>query len=104
MTPEYPLIPEIEDALKDSGTNCKRLLLANNRGRLSNKKRNSNKGVRYVKHVKIHEFNMTLKQIPYDLLEAVGEPTHDLENKNKRKNKAFSQHFLYRYALGQSNS
>ena len=47
-------------------------LLAKNRGHLSNKKRNNNKGVRYVKHVKIHEFNMTLKQIPYDLLEAVG--------------------------------
>lgn len=98
MTPEYLFIPEIEDALKDSGTNCKRLLLAKNRGHLGNKKRNNKKGVRYTKYDRIHEFNVTLRQIPYDLLEAVGEPTH------KGKNKAFSQPFLYRYASGQSNS
>lgn len=104
MTPECLFIPEIEDALKDSGTNCKRLLLAKNRGHLSNKKRNNKKGVRYIKYVKIHEFSVTLEQIPYALLEAVGEPTHDLDNINKGKNKAFSQPFLYRYALGQSNS
>ena len=102
MTPEYLFIPETEDALKDSGTNCKRLPLAKNRGHLSNKKRNNKKGVRYIKYDRIHEFNVTLKQIPYDLLEAVGEPTHDLENINKGKNKAVSQSFLYRYASGQS--
>ena len=71
---------------------------------MSNKKRNNKKGVRYIKYVKIHEFSVTLEQIPYALSEAVGEPTHDLDNINKGKNKAFSQPFLYRCALGQSNS
>lgn len=79
IIPEYVFIPESEGAFKGSRTNCK------NRNNLINKKRNNDSGVRYIKRAKIHEFIMTLKQIPYDLLEDVGEPIHNLENINKRK-------------------
>lgn len=38
----------------------------------SHKKRNNGNGMKHIKYINIHEFIMTLKQIPHDLLEMLG--------------------------------